>query len=221
MNEGISHLRTEYKLKTLDELNTQETAFAQFSQWWDEAVASNIAEVNAMTLATVNAALQPSARIVLLKDFSENGFTFYTNYHSRKGREIADNPNVSLVFFWKELERQVRIEGVATMTSPAESDAYFNSRPEGSKIGAWASPQSEVIESREVLEETESSLHASLEGKMITRPPHWGGYLVKPNVVEFWQGRPGRLHDRIRYQRRPGESPGVGAGRWSKDRLAP
>jgi pyridoxamine 5'-phosphate oxidase len=185
---------------------------AQFARWWDEAVHSEIGEVNAMTLATVTAEGHPQARTVLLKDYSEQGFVFFTNYNSHKGGEMAANPHAALLFFWKELERQVRIGGTVEKTSPAESDEYFNSRPAGSRIGAWASPQSSVISSRTVLE-TYVSEYTSEFGNNIPRPPHWGGYRVVPQTIEFWQGRSSRLHDRILYTKT--------AGGWALSRLAP
>jgi pyridoxamine 5'-phosphate oxidase len=156
----------------------------------------------------------PDARIVLLKGFDPTGFTFFTNYDSSKGQQLLENPRATIVFFWKELERQVRISGLVSQTSPAISDEYFNSRPEGSRLGAWASPQSEVIESREWLEDNEKKLGAEFSDKPITRPPHWGGYRLQPVRVEFWQGRPSRLHDRICYSLLP-------SGQWKIQRLAP
>lgn len=211
---NIAAIRKEYKQLSL---NTEDVAAApveQFARWWADATNSDIDEINAMTLATVNAQGRPSARIVLLKGFDENGFVFFTNYNSHKGSDMAANPFASLVFFWKELERQVRVEGTVRKVSPEESDAYFNSRPEGSRIGAWASPQSNVIDSREVIEENVKQLEQRFAHTVIERPPHWGGYIVQPEVVEFWQGRPSRLHDRIRYSR-------IETGGWAIDRLAP
>jgi len=214
MNNNIADIRKEYKLQTLNETEVQATAILQFHKWWNEALMSEIEEVNAMTLATSAANGKPSARIVLLKGFYESGFVFFTNYHSHKGKELAENPFASLVFFWKELERQVRIEGAVEKTTSNESDLYFHSRPVESRIGAWASPQSKVITSREVIEENVSELQKSFAGKEIDRPPHWGGYIVIPAVVEFWQGRPGRLHDRIQYTNQA-------EGGWKIERLAP
>jgi pyridoxamine 5'-phosphate oxidase len=167
-----------------------------------------------MTLATAGKTGKPSARIVLLKGFTHEGFQFFTNYESHKGEELKQNPQACLVFFWKELERQVRIEGIVEKVSAAESDEYFNSRPAGSKIGAWASPQSKVIASREILEEKVSSVEKRFAGTEIERPGHWGGYILKPALIEFWQGRPSRLHDRILYTR-------IEKNKWKIERLAP
>ena len=210
----IADIRKEYKLQTLSEKDILEDPFAQFTKWWQEAVNADIDEVNAMTLATATADGMPDARIVLLKDFNEKGFAFYTNYNSIKGRQLLENPRASLVFFWKELERQVRISGLVSLAPGKMSDDYFNSRPEGSRIGAWASPQSEPIESREWLEARERKMQEQWNGKTITRPAHWGGYMVKPVSIEFWQGRPGRLHDRLLYTLQPN-------GAWKIERLAP
>lgn len=210
---NIADIRKEYKQRSLDESDVVKDPVQQFSKWWEEAINSGIDEVNAMTLATADATGKPSARIVLLKGMDENGFVFFTNYNSHKGEDIAANPFASLVFFWKELERQVRIEGTISKVSAEESDAYFNSRPAGSRIGAWASPQSKVIASRQVIEKKVQELEKDFDGKTIERPQHWGGYVVMPQVIEFWQGRPSRLHDRIRYTK-------VENG-WKIERLAP
>ncbi len=211
---NIADIRKDYKLQTLEETGVHTNAIQQFHKWWNEALLSEIDEVNAMTLATATADGKPSARIVLLKGYDESGFVFFTNYHSHKGKELEENPRASLVFFWKELERQVRIEGKVEKTTAGESDLYFHSRPQESRIGAWASPQSQVIHSRQVIEDNVSELKKSFEGKDIDRPAHWGGYIVMPEIIEFWQGRPGRLHDRIRYSRSAG-------GNWKIERLAP
>ena len=211
---NISGLRKEYQLQTLNETDVHSNAIKQFDKWWGEAVLSEIVELNAMTLATATSNGLPSARIVLLKDYDENGFVFFTNYHSHKGMELDENPFASLVFFWKELERQVRIDGTVEKIPAAESDAYFNSRPPESRIGAWASPQSQVINSRQVIEENLTELQKSFAGKEIDRPAHWGGYIVKPTLIEFWQGRPGRLHDRIQYS-------AMADATWKIERLAP
>lgn len=187
-----------------------------FYKWWDEAVDSEIEEPNAMTLATANAEGQPSARIILLKGASADGFEFYTNYKSRKALEIEHNPKVALVFLWKEIERQIRIEGIANKLSKEKSQVYFQSRPHGSQIGAWASPQSKVITDRKELEEAAEKISEQFENvDPLPCPDHWGGYIVKPHLIEFWQGRADRLHDRIRYsQNEKGEN-------WMIDRLAP
>ncbi len=213
MNEQIAAIRKDYRLKTLNEEDVAPTAMQQFSQWWEEAVASLIDEVNAMTLATATADGIPSARIVLLKSFDDTGFTLFTNYNSAKGKMMEENPKAALVFFWKELERQIRIEGDVVKSAPEVSDAYFNSRPVGSRIGAWASPQSQVIPSRHILEDNvEKYVEQFKEG--IPRPPYWGGYVVKPVRMEFWQGRSNRLHDRILYTLQQDNT-------WKIERLAP
>jgi len=212
--DNIADIRKEYKLQVLDEKDVNIDPIRQFEKWWEDVSGSSVEEANAMTLATATKTGRPSARIVLLKGFNNEGFTFFTNYESHKGTELLENPQVSLVFFWKELERQVRIEGMAEKISQEESDAYFNSRPEGSKIGAWASPQSRVIISREIIEENVSAMAKKFAGTTIHRPAHWGGYIVKPSVIEFWQGRPSRLHDRIQYTK-------FESGNWKIERLAP
>jgi pyridoxamine 5'-phosphate oxidase len=211
---SIADIRKDYKKAFLSENDVHSSPIAQFDRWWNEAVNAEIEEVNAMTLASVAADGRPSARIVLLKGFDESGFVFFTNYLSRKGNELNEHPQVSLLFFWKELERQVRIEGKAVKVPPAESDEYFLSRPLESQIGAWASPQSQTIASREVLEENMQKMREQFEQKPMKRPPHWGGYCVVPDRIEFWQGRPGRLHDRILYSLNTN-------GSWQLERLAP
>lgn len=213
MNQDIASIRTDYLLKTLSEDEVAASPIGQFTTWWDEAVKSEVEEVNAMTLATATPDGIPSARIVLLKSYDEKGFEFFTNYNSQKGREITENPRVALVFFWKELQRQVRIEGTIQKTTVSESDNYFHSRPTGSQIGAWSSPQSQVIASRAVLESNEQKYRTQF-GDSIPRPPHWGGYVVLPVKIEFWQGRHSRLHDRIQYTR-------LNDGSWKIERLAP
>ncbi|UMY65381.1 MULTISPECIES: pyridoxamine 5'-phosphate oxidase [unclassified Flavobacterium] len=184
-----------------------------FEAWFDEADAARAGEANAMTLSTVSQDGHPSGRIVLLKEFNPDGFVFFTNYASDKGQDIAQNPNVSLSFFWQQQERQVIIKGTAEKLPAADSEAYFASRPFGSQLGAWASRQSEAVPGRQVLEERLSQLEAEYEGKTVPRPEHWGGYLVRPVSIEFWQGRPNRLHDRIRYVR--------AASGWTSGRLSP
>ncbi len=214
MPSTIADIRKDYKLQSLSEKDAAPDAIVQFNTWWQEAIQSEIDEVNAMTLATASADGIPAARIVLLKGFDDRGFVFFTNYESFKGMQLAENPRACLVFFWKELERQVRITGLVEKVSDAESDAYFNSRPEGSRIGAWASPQSQVIESREWLQEREKTYAKDFSGKPLQRPAHWGGYRVKPVTIEFWQGRHSRLHDRLQYTLE-------GNNEWKIERLAP
>ncbi|HET9057348.1 MAG TPA: pyridoxamine 5'-phosphate oxidase [Chitinophagaceae bacterium] len=210
----IASIRKDYTQQTLSETEVYSEPYSQFTKWWNEAVASDIDEVNAMTLATASADGIPSARIVLLKGYDENGFVFFTNYQSYKARQIAENPRASLLFFWKELERQVRIDGLIEKVSDAESDDYFFSRPEGSKIGAWASPQSHVIAGREWLEQKVEEVKALFGNKEIKRPSHWGGYRVRAVGFEFWQGRSSRLHDRVQYTLQEN-------GSWLIERLAP
>jgi pyridoxamine 5'-phosphate oxidase len=214
MQKNIADIRRDYSHKSLSENDVDANAIRQFEKWWNEAVSSKIDEVNAMILATASSDGLPSARIVLLKEFNEQGFVFFTNYESYKAQQLAENPKACLVFFWKELERQVRITGLIAKISGKQSDDYFQSRPEASRIGAWASPQSRVIENRDWLDEKFNELVNKMEGTAIARPPHWGGYIVKPVVIEFWQGRPSRLHDRIQYSLEE-------SGNWKIERLAP
>ena len=211
---SIADIRKDYKLQTLSEADVAADPFLQFDKWWNEAVKSEIDEVNAMTLATVDAEGLPAARIVLLKGYDKNGFVFFTNYDSSKGKELAQHPNACLVFFWKEMERQVRISGTTEKISTEESIAYFNSRPDGSKIGAWASPQSLAVAGQAWLKETFNYYRERFKHGEIPKPPHWGGYRVKPVKIEFWQGRPSRLHDRIQYTLQA-------EGSWKIERLAP
>ncbi len=210
---NIADLRKDYKLQSLSENDVTANPFTQFTKWWQEAISSNIDEVNAMTLATVNKEGKPSARIVLLKGMDNQGFHFYTNYESHKSKDIASNQHVALVFFWKELERQIRIEGIVSKLPEQESNAYFKSRPEESKIGAWSSPQSAIIQNREILEQNVVNNKQKFERTEITRPDFWGGFIVRPTMIEFWQGRASRLHDRLQYTL-VGET-------WMLNRLAP
>ena len=222
---NIADLRTVYRKATLSDADVHPDPFAQFEGWLDQAIGADALEPTAMTLATVDDAGRPSARVVLLKGFDQQalgpdrGFVWYTNYDSRKGRELAAGARAALCFFWPELERQVRIEGTVGRTTVDESDRYFASRPLASRLGAWASPQSDVIASRDVIEANERALrerfHIADDATEATlpRPPHWGGYRLRPHVIEFWQGRPSRLHDRIAYR--------GGPTRWNIVRLAP
>ena len=213
MSNTISAIRQEYLLASLQEEDTFDDPILQFQKWFQEAVDSAIDEVNAMTLATVDASHKPHARIVLLKGVEENQFIFFTNYHSHKGQQIDLNSSATLVFFWKELQRQVRIEGVIEKISEKESTNYFHSRPIESQIGAWASHQSALLEKREDLEARYVALTKKYENEMVPKPPHWGGYALKPTSIEFWQGRASRLHDRIYYEKQDSS--------WKKMRLNP
>jgi pyridoxamine 5'-phosphate oxidase len=208
----LAQLRRDYELKTLDESHVDRDPLKQFGVWMVEAIHAQVPEPTAMTLATADAKGRPSARIVLLKGVDPRGFVFFTNYKSRKGRDIDANPQAALTFLWKELERQVRIEGRVEKVAPEESSAYYNTRPLGARIGAWASPQSDVIESRSWLEARWANLSEEY-GENPVCPPHWGGYRVMPEQIEFWQGRRSRLHDRIVYTR--------DAKAWKLARLAP
>ena len=213
MNLAIADLREDYTLEELTESEVDSSPFVQFQRWFDQAVEAQLPEPNAMTVATATKDGIPSARIVLLKGFDDRGFVFYTNYNSHKAQELIDNPHAALVFLWTELERQIRIVGSVEKIAAEESDAYFYSRPIGSRLGAWASEQSQVISSRDVLEQRLEDLKAEYENQDIPRPPHWGGFRVKPIAIEFWQGRSSRLHDRLRYQ--------LQNGKWMLDRLSP
>jgi pyridoxamine 5'-phosphate oxidase len=210
--DSIAQLRKNYTFGQLSETEVSPNPLDLFQVWFDQAVKAECPEPNSMTLATADLAGNPSARIVLLKGADSAGFTFFTNYESQKGKELATRPHAALLFHWHELERQVRIKGVVERVSPAESDEYFHSRPAASRIGAWASPQSSEIPNREFLEEAEKRFAADF-GDKPPRPEHWGGYRLKPTEIEFWQGRPSRLHDRIHYQ--------LDGARWRITRLAP
>jgi pyridoxamine 5'-phosphate oxidase len=213
MPSAISDLRKDYLLNGLDKSDVMPNPVEQFRAWFEAAVEAGVPEPNAMHVSTVSADGRPDGRIVLIKDVSEGGFVFYTNYESRKGRELTERPVAALTFFYPELERQIRIEGQVEKVSAEESDAYFNSRPRASQIGAWVSNQSRVVDSREVLENRQRELEIQFDGQTVPRPPHWGGFRVVPDALEFWQGRPSRLHDRIRY-RKEGEQ-------WIIERLSP
>jgi len=210
---SIADIRREYALARLDEKSVSHDPMVEFARWFAEAQEARVEEVNAMTLATASSDGAPSARIVLLKAFDASGFVFFTDYRSRKGEELEANPRAALVFFWSELERQVRITGSVTRTSAKESASYFRTRPLGSRLGAWVSHQSLVIPSRTPLETGMREAEARFSGGEVPLPPHWGGYRVAPQAIEFWQGRESRLHDRIRYSR-DGE-------RWKVERLSP
>ncbi|MDZ7964000.1 MULTISPECIES: pyridoxamine 5'-phosphate oxidase [unclassified Nostoc] len=214
MDKTVAGLRKDYTLEGLSELEVELNPFIQFKKWFDQALAAQLPEPNAMTIATATPDGKPSARMVLLKDFDRRGFTFFTNYNSHKGQELAENPQAALVFWWAELERQVRISGYVEKVSETESDQYFHSRPANSRLGAWVSNQSEVIESREVLERRLQEFQSKHENQEILRPPHWGGLRVIPTEIEFWQGRPSRLHDRLLYSRLDNST-------WKIERLSP
>lgn len=213
-SEELAQLRKDYTLHTLNEEEMAASPIAQFEKWWQDAERSQIEEMNAMTLATTGSDGSVNARTVLIKAFDEEGFVFFTNYTSAKSKQLDFNAQCCLLFFWKELERQVRINGIAEKISISESIAYFDSRPEGSKIGAWASPQSMVVAGKSWLKETFDYYAERFKHGEIPKPPHWGGYRVKPVRIEFWQGRPSRMHDRILYTQTP-------TGGWKTERLAP
>ncbi len=211
----MENLRKAYQRGALKADDLVSDPMDMFAIWWQHTIDAALEEPNAMTLATANNAGQPSARIVLLKGTSKDGFEFFTNFKSHKAKDLAENPKVALLFFWEKLERQVRIEGIAEKLAPERSAAYFQSRPLGSQIGAWASPQSQVITDRSVLEENIKSIQEKYAGlDPLPAPAHWGGYLVKPETIEFWQGRDDRLHDRFRYKKNE-------RGLWVVERLAP
>ena len=210
----LQNLRIEYSSSPINESEVDANPISFFGKWFDEAMAAEVREPNAMTLATATRDGIPSARIVLLKGADKNGFSFYSNYLSRKGKELAKNPSACLVFFWPELERQVRIEGKILKLSKEESEAYFASRPFGSQLGAVVSPQSQVIANREVLDVAFTAFEQKFDGKKIPKPAHWGGYILQPIAIEFWQGRKSRLHDRVKYAL-------MEKGKWKIERLAP
>lgn len=212
-NEELKKLRVDYTLKKFDETDADENPVDQFRVWFKEALDTQVNEPNAMSLATVKKDGTPSARIVLLKGVSEKGFTFFTNYDSHKGEQLHENPNVALVFCWLELQRQVRIEGTVSKLSDQENDEYFYSRPLGSQIGAIVSPQSRIIPGREILEVEFERISKEVQAADIKRPAGWGGYLVKPHLIEFWQGRSSRLHDRLEFK--------LNEDSWIRNRLAP
>jgi pyridoxamine 5'-phosphate oxidase len=211
-NRDVHNMRESYESSFLLEEDCDANPFHQFDKWFHHAIDIKLPEPNAMTLATVGKDGQPSARIVLLKSFSRHGFIFYTNYESRKGKQMQENDKVSLLFWWQE--RQVRIEGVVNQVDRAAAETYFHSRPKGSQIGALVSPQSQVLENRNILEERFKELEHEYRGKEVPLPENWGGYIVTPNLMEFWQGRLSRLHDRIQYTR-------IAEDSWKIERLAP
>jgi len=211
--ENIQNLRQDYRAAELSEADIDKNPIAQFAKWFKDALDAKLYEPNVMTLATADLSGKPSSRILLLKGFDEDGFVFFTNYNSKKGKDLQENPQAAMQFFWPELERQVRIEGMVTKATAEASTAYFHSRPKGSQIGASASPQSTVIPDREILEERVKELTSAYQETEVPRPEHWGGYVLKPAHIEFWQGRPSRLHDRITYTSVNGV--------WTINRLAP
>lgn len=213
LREHINQLRHDFMQMSLDESMANADAIRQFEAWFLQAVDGKANEPNAFVLSTVGADHRPSARVLLLRDFDESGFVFYTNYHSRKAREIEGNPYASMTFFWPELERQVRVEGKLMKQNAAGSDEYFNARPRSSQLGAWASPQSDALPSRSVLDKSLEELEKRFAGQPVPRPEWWGGFVLQPDRIEFWQGRPSRLHDRLLYTRAGFE--------WKMSRLAP
>ncbi|MGO9481353.1 MAG: pyridoxamine 5'-phosphate oxidase [Candidatus Kryptoniota bacterium] len=214
IQEYIAKLRREYSSNRLDETMVDGDPFLQFTKWLEAAVAAEVLDPHAMVIASASRTAKLSARVVLLRGFDRNGFVFYTNYSSRKGTEMLSNPNASAVFLWREVDRQIRIEGTVEKVSDADSDRYFQSRPRDSQIAAWASSQSQVIASREDLDNLFKEFEKRFDGRIVPRPANWGGFRLKPAVYEFWQGRPGRLHDRILYTL-------VGQSTWEISRLAP
>ncbi len=211
---SIAHLRREYRHEELIEKNVPANPITLFQRWFKEALKAQVLDTNALAVASVSSSGKPSNRIVLLKGLDPKGFVFYTNYESRKGRELRQKPVASLLFFWPQLSRQVRVDGKVTKVSAQESDIYFKTRPRGSQLGAWASNQSDIVPDRDFLERRMRALEEQFAGREIPRPPHWGGFRLIPHTIEFWQGRPNRLHDRLQYQRK-------GSGSWKMSRLAP
>jgi len=212
-SDDLARVRKEYSRHSLEELDVDLNPFVQFHQWFEEAMKAELPEPNGMVLATASPEGKPSARVVLLKEFDERGFVFYTNYEGRKSVELTANPQAAVLFFWGELERQVRIEGAVEKTSKRESEEYFKTRPLESRLGAWASKQSSVVPSRSYLEQKMSDLKSRYENREIPLPPFWGGFRLQPQVFEFWQGRENRLHDRVRYM--------LQGGVWQIERLSP
>ena len=211
--DNLRQMRQEYVAGSLNETDMPQSPIEVFNEWMDFAIKSGLTEPNAMTLATATKDGKPSARVVLLKEVNDEGFVFFTNYLSRKGRELVVNPEAAIVFDWHDIERQVRVEGRAEKLSAEESELYFNERPEDAKIGAWASPQSKIVKDREDLEKLQEEMVVQFEGMPVHRPSHWGGYIIRPTVIEFWQGRPSRMHDRLVYYK-------TEEG-WTLHRLAP
>lgn len=214
MDRTVADLRKDYTLQELNETEVDPNPVIQFQKWFDQVCSVDIPEPNAMTVATVSSEGKPSARMVLLKDYDGRGFVFYTNYNSRKGQELIANPHAALVFWWAQLERQVRITGSVEKISAQESDEYFHSRPFNSRLGAWTSNQSEIVSSRQTLEQRLQQLQAKYKDLEVPRPPHWGGFRVIPVEIEFWQGRSSRLHDRLLYSKNSDST-------WKIERLSP